>query len=79
MTKDIKKIIKEGCCSQCGSCVALDTSGEAIMIDTKYGPIPRFSNKSKFPSYINQACPSLGINYPDLYKYFYERVDHLPS
>jgi len=74
MTKDIEKVIKEGCCSQCGSCVALDKTGESIMIDTKYGPIPKFSNKSEFPSYINQACPSLGINYPDLYKYFYKNL-----
>ncbi len=74
MSEDIEKIIKEGCCSQCGSCVALDHSGESFMVDTKYGPLPKLSDKSNFPSYINDACPSIGINYPDLYKYFYKSL-----
>ena len=74
MSKDIEKVLKEGCCSHCGSCVSLDSSGESYMIDTKYGPIPKFSSKSEFPSFINDACPSIGINYPDLYKYFYKNL-----
>ena len=74
MNKEIKEIVKEGCCSQCGACVALDKSGESKMIDTKYGPFAKFSNNLQLPSYINQACPSIGIHYPNLYKFFYKKL-----
>ena len=74
MTKEIAKVIKDGCCSHCGTCVSLDKSGESRMIDTPYGPVPIFTNNLTLPHYINDACPSLGINYPDLYNYFYKKI-----
>ena len=74
MIKELQKVIKQGCCNSCGTCVALDASCESKMIDTPYGPIPLFSNNLELPEYIKDACPSLGINYPDLYKYFYKKL-----
>ena len=64
----INKVVDSGICSGCGACVALDKSNISKMVDTKYGPIPDISEKSNLPDFIDQVCPSFGINYPELYK-----------
>lgn len=41
------------------------------MIDTNKGSFPQFNQNSKLAKEINDICPSEGLNYPKLYKYFY--------
>ena len=71
--KEIKQVIDSGLCYGCGACIALDKSKGSKMIDTEYGPIPFFAKNSKIPNDIKNICPSVGINYPKLYKYFFKK------
>ena len=71
--KEIKQVIDSGLCYGCGACIALDESEDSKMIDTEYGPIPFFAKNSKIPKDISTICPSVGINYPMLYKYFFRK------
>ncbi len=67
----IKKIIESDSCCGCGACILFDKSDKSKMIDTNKGPIPQFNHDSKLAKEINDICPSVGLNYPKLYKYFY--------
>ncbi len=62
-----KDVVKAGICVGCGACVALDSSGTSDMVDTPLGPMPEFTDKTKLAEYTNAVCPSLGVNYPELY------------
>jgi len=64
----LQSIIDAKLCTKCGACVVLDESGKSVMRDTSSGPIPEFSEHSVFPEYAEQACPAIGVKYPDLYK-----------
>jgi hypothetical protein len=70
MDKSIRKVIENGSCCGCGACVALDESKETRMIDTDYGPIPSFGLDANISNDFSEICPSIGINYPNLYKYY---------
>ena len=71
MDKRIKKVIESGSCCGCGACVALDETKQSKMIDTDYGPIPIFGIDSNFCVDAGEVCPCIGINYPNLYKYYF--------
>jgi len=67
----LDQIVKAGICAGCGACVALDSSSESRMLDTKDGSRPEFSELSQFPSYMERVCPGRGINYPELYRWHF--------
>ncbi len=69
-------VIQAGLCTGCGACIALDESPHSLMQDTHLGPIPAWMADSRLPLWSTQACPGLGVNYPDLYQKHY---GHYPN
>tara|TARA_Y100001970_G_C14259267_1_gene878358 strand:+ start:7120 stop:8445 length:1326 start_codon:yes stop_codon:yes gene_type:complete len=74
MNRKLLKVIESGSCCGCGACIALDNSSNSKMIDTPFGPLPKFGSDSSIPEYIKDACPCVGVNYPDLYKEVYGKL-----
>jgi coenzyme F420 hydrogenase subunit beta len=69
----LKNVIKPGCCTGCGACVALDATGKAFMQDGPAGPSPVFPPEGH-PATATSICPAYRLSYPDLYRSHYDRV-----
>ena len=69
----LENAVKEGICVGCGACVALDSKSLSLMEYDDYGPVPRFEEDSVLASFVEKACPALGIDYPELYQFHYKR------
>jgi coenzyme F420 hydrogenase subunit beta len=67
-----KRVVRRGICTGCGACVALDSSGRATMVDTAWGPQPRFEGMTgDLPELAWTVCPGKGLSYPRLYEQHY--------
>ena len=73
---DIKQIVRDGICTGCGACIALDRDPNSYMKDTALGPVPQFGGSSGIPTWSLLACPGAGVDYPSLYK---QHFGHYPE
>ena len=63
----IRQVVRDGICTGCGACIALDADPSSKMEDTAFGPVPKFSENSDLLPWSLDACPGAGVNYPSLY------------
>jgi len=66
-----QKVIDPGICVGCGACVALGASKKSSMQDTENGPVPLFDSMTQLPDYMENVCPGMGVDYPNLYNAHY--------
>jgi len=67
----IKKVVNSGLCANCGACELYVTKGSCKMSYTPRGVEPSFSSDAELDDKILQACPGVGINYPQLHEGLY--------
>ena len=69
-----RAVARNGLCTGCGACAALDLTGGTVMESTPAGPVPRIPATARFPLQAERACPGRGIHYPTLYRRHFGRT-----
>ena len=71
------EVVERGLCTHCGTCAGL-SGGNIDMVRGGSGPLPvsQRDDSSTLTELAYQACPGLGINYPQLFRWFFDGLPH---
>ncbi len=66
----LKNVVRPGCCTGCGACVALADASGADMHPSPTGPVPDFGGSVVSEAAL-RVCPAYRMSYPELYRSHY--------
>jgi coenzyme F420 hydrogenase subunit beta len=67
----LSDVVAHGLCTHCGTCAGL-SNGTVTMVRGERGPLPVSHGLPELSEIAYQACPGLGINYPELNRWLFE-------